>query len=243
MRLEGRRILVTGAGSGIGLAAMHMLQREGARVGAIDLKPMEMTAGSIAAVADVSREDEVTDAVEILAKGLGGLDGVVNSAGIDFIRPFSEMASADWHRIMAVNLNGPFHVCKAALPHLKQAGAGTIVNISSAAGLRPLEHRTAYCASKAGLVMFTKTLAADLSADDIRANVICPGIVDTPLFHASFEQAPDPNAELARIKDRYVIKRAARPDEIAAAVVFLSSAESSYITGTALAVDGGRSFH
>ena len=249
MRLNGRRILVTGAASGIGLATAQMLATEGAQVGLLDLDPArlgEAAAGlkmEAAAVADVGREDEAAAAVARLAAKLGGLDGVVNCAGIDLIRPFSEMKAHEWNRIMTVNLNGPFHVCKAALPHLKRAEGGTIVNVSSAAGLRPLDHRTAYCASKAGLVMFTKTLAADLAADGIRANVVCPGIVETPLFTASYANAPDPVAELARIKDRYCIKRAASPDEIASAIVFLTSRESSYVTGAALAVDGGRTFH
>jgi NAD(P)-dependent dehydrogenase (short-subunit alcohol dehydrogenase family) len=116
-------------------------------------------------------------------------------------------------------------------------------NIASAAGLRPLEHRTAYCAAKAGLVMFSKTLAVDLAPDNIRVNVICPGITNTPQFRSEYENAPDPQAELAGIMSLYLIKRIADPSEIAAAALFLTSAESSYVTGAALAVDGGRSFH
>jgi NAD(P)-dependent dehydrogenase (short-subunit alcohol dehydrogenase family) len=226
-----------------------MLAAEGAQVGVLDLNRAALEEAATilktaaAAIGEVGREDEAAAAVAEIAAKLGGLDGVVNSAGIDLIRPFSEMDVLDWNRIMSVNLNGPFNVCKAALPHLKRAEGGTIVNVASAAGLRPLEHRTAYCASKAGLVMFTKTLAADLAAEGIRANVVCPGIVETPLFTASYANAPDPEAELARIKDRYCIKRAARPDEIASAIVFLTSRESSYVTGAALAVDGGRTFH
>lgn len=250
MRLSGRRVLVTGAGSGIGLAIAARFAREGARVGLLDRNEaalrsaIEGLADATHAVADVADEHSVRAAVEAVAATLGGLDGVVNCAGIDLLKPFGDMAATDWNQILAVNLTGPFHVCSAALPHLRRAGVpGTIVNISSGAGLRPLADRTAYCASKAGLVMFTKALAMDLSADDIRANVICPGIIETPLFRTSYENAPDPQAELARIVDRYVIKRVGQPDDIASAALFLTSAESSYMTGTAMAVDGGRTFH
>ncbi len=251
MKLQGRRIIVTGAASGIGKAIAARFLSEGARVGLIDrsASALQQAAealgkGVTSAVADVSDEAAVKGAVANIVATLGGIDGVVNSAGIDLLRPFADMPSSEWHAVLAVNLNGPFHLCQAALPHMRRAGpGGTIVNIASAAGLRPLDHRTAYCASKAGLVMFTKALAMDLSRDGIRANVICPGIIETPLFRASYENAPDPQAELARITDRYVIKRVGQPDDIASAALYLSSAESSYVTGTALAVDGGRSFH
>jgi NAD(P)-dependent dehydrogenase (short-subunit alcohol dehydrogenase family) len=144
---------------------------------------------------------------------------------------------------MAVDLTGPMLVCHAALPAMKQAGRGTIVNIASGAALRPLEQRTAYCAAKAGLVMFGKTLAVDLAAYHIRVNAICPGIIDTPLFRSSWEGAADPEGELAKILDRYVIRRPGEPEEIAQAALYLTGDESSFVTGAALAVDGGRTFH
>jgi NAD(P)-dependent dehydrogenase (short-subunit alcohol dehydrogenase family) len=193
--------------------------------------------------ADVADESAVQQAVATAGAQLGGLDGVVNSAGIDLLRPFADMSLSDWRRIMSVDLDGPFLVCRAALPLLRAAGGGTIVNIASAAGLRPLEHRTAYCSAKAALVMFSKALAIDLAGDNIRVNAICPGIIDTPLFRSSFEGAPDPDAELRRIMERYLIRRPGTPEEIAAAALFLTSAESGFMTGSAIAVDGGRSFH
>ena len=250
MRLKDRRILITGAASGIGAATARRFAGAGARVGLLDrdrdgLQAVRRDIGDTCAiaVADVSRVTEVAAAVAQVARGIGGLDGVVNCAGIDLLRPFADMAPAEWQRILDVNLNGPMHVCHAVLPLLRQAGGGTIVNVSSGAGLRPLEHRTAYCSSKAALVMFSKALAIDLAADNVRVNAICPGIIETPLFRTSYETMPDPDAELARILDRYVIKRVGRPEEIAAAALFLTSAESAYVTGAALAVDGGRTFH
>jgi NAD(P)-dependent dehydrogenase (short-subunit alcohol dehydrogenase family) len=250
MRLKDRRVIVTGAASGIGYGIAEMFIKEGARVGLIDRDQGRLDAAAgrlgdkaVAAVADVADEASVRQAVDALAAALGGIDGVVNSAGIDLLKPFAQTSAAEWNAVMAVNVNGPFHICQAALPHMQRAGSGTIVNIASGAGLRPLEHRTAYCASKAALMMFGKTLAWDLAGDNIRVNTICPGIIETPLFRTSFETHPDPEAELSRIKERYLIRRVGTPAEIAYAALYLTSDESTYTTGTAMAVDGGRTFH
>lgn len=247
MRLAGRRVLVTGAASGIGLAIARLFQREGASVAMLDRDEERLEKatvdGAVAFACDVAEERQVRDAVARAASALGGLDGVVNSAGIDLMRPFEEMTAAEWARVMAVDLTGPMLVCHAALPRMKTSGRGTIVNIASGAALRPLEQRTAYCAAKAGLVMFGKALAVDLAAYNIRVNAICPGIIDTPLFRSSWAGAPDPKAELRRILDRYVIKRPGEPEEVAQAALYLTSDESSFVTGAALAVDGGRTFH
>lgn len=247
MRLAGRRVLVTGAASGIGLAIARLFCKEDAAVAMLDRDAAALdeagVEGAATFVCDVADEGQVRTTVARAAAALGGLDGVVNSAGIDLMRPFEHMTSAEWARILAVDLTGPMLVCHAALPALKQAGRGTIVNIASGAALRPLEQRTAYCTAKAGLVMFGKTLAVDLAAYRIRVNAICPGIIDTPLFRSSWEGAADPEAELAKILDRYVIRRPGEPEEVAHAALYLTSDESSFVTGTALAVDGGRTFH
>ncbi len=247
MRLAGRRVLVTGAASGIGLAIARLFRKEGAAVAMLDRDAPALDEAGVERgatfVCDVADEGQVRTTVARAAAALGGLDGVVNSAGIDLMRPFEHMSSAEWARILAVDLTGPMLVCQAALSALKQAGRGTIVNIASGAALRPLEHRTAYCTAKAGLVMFGKTLAVDLAAYRIRVNAICPGIIDTPLFRSSWEGAADPEAELAKILDRYVIRRPGEPEEIAQAALYLTSDESSFVTGAALAVDGGRTFH
>jgi NAD(P)-dependent dehydrogenase (short-subunit alcohol dehydrogenase family) len=245
--LKGRRVLVTGAASGIGRATAALFLRRGARVALLDRDAAVRDAAgasndALGLVADVSDEAATSRAVAEAAAAMGGLDGVVNSAGIDLVKPVTDMSPAEWNRLLAVNLNGPFHVCRAAAPFLRQAGEGaTVVNVASGAGLAPLKHRTAYCASKAGLVMFTKTLAIELAP--VRVNAFCPGIIDTPLFRLSFENEPDPDAELRRILDRYLIKRTASPDEAAQIVLFLSSRASSIMTGVALAGDAGRTFH
>lgn len=253
MRLEGRKILITGAGSGIGRATARLFLREGAALAVLDrdreglahtVADLGATADRVAsAVVDVTDEAGLATALSAVGTALGGLDGVVNSAGFDLIQDFGAMSTAEWTAVLAVNLTGPCLVCRAALPALKAAGRGTIVNIASAAALRPLGQRTAYCAAKAGLVMFGKALAMDLAPFDIRVNSVCPGIIDTPLFRASFEGAEHPEEELARILERYVIKRAGQPDDIAQAALYLTSTESAYVTGSSFAVDGGRTFH
>ncbi len=253
-RLSGRRVLVTGAASGIGLATAELFVQEGASVLAIDRDAATLEAaadrlerlapGRVAAlVTDVTEPLQVGRAVEHGENRLGGLDGIVNAAGMDLLRPFGEMTVAEWDRVVSVNMKAPALVCMAALPALKRAGRGTIVNISSGAGLRPLEHRTAYCASKAAVVMFGKALALELAAFEIRANTICPGIIDTPMFRTSYENAPDPERELAKIMDRFAIKRVGQPSDIAYAALYLTCDESRHVTGTTLTVDGGRSFH
>jgi NAD(P)-dependent dehydrogenase (short-subunit alcohol dehydrogenase family) len=241
VRLAGRRILITGAASGIGAETARLFASEGAKVALVDRTPIADAAN--AAVVDVADAAAVAQAVDALADGLGGLDGVVGCAGIDLLRPFAEMTADDWRRVLDVNLTGPFNVCHAAVPHLRAAGGGTIVHIASGAGLRPLPGRTAYCSAKAGLVMFAKSLAIDLAPDSIRVNAICPGIVDTPMFRDGLADAADPDAELTMVLDRYLIKRIGQTLDIANAALFLSSSESAQITGSALAVDGGRVFH
>jgi NAD(P)-dependent dehydrogenase (short-subunit alcohol dehydrogenase family) len=240
MRLSDRRILVTGAASGIGRAIGERFAAEGAKVALLDRLPI---AGGIAIQCDLLDAGAIAPAVAQAAARMGGLDGVVNCAGADLMRPLEDMTPDEWQKIIGVNLTAPMLVCRAALPAMKAAGRGTIVAVASGAALRPLPNRTAYCAAKAGVVMFCKSLSIELSASNIRVNAICPGIIDTPMWRASWEGAQDPEAERAMILDRYVIKRVGQPREIADAALFLTSDESSYMTGTAIAVDGGRTFH
>lgn len=247
---ESSRFLVTGGASGIGLAVARLAISRGAGVALLDrdlegAQRAQVSLGSraLAIACDVADPDSVAAAVAAAAQGLGGLTAVVNAAGIDLQASLADMRVADWSRVLAVNLTGPMLVCRAAVPHLRGAGSGTIVNVASAAGLAPLAQRSAYCATKAGVIMFGKALAMELAPDGIRVNAVCPGAVDTPLFRSSYEGAADPAAELARIRSRYALHRVAQPEELAESILFLSGPESSFVTGIALAVDGGRSFH
>ncbi|AUT47629.1 SDR family NAD(P)-dependent oxidoreductase [Achromobacter sp. AONIH1] len=246
----GRRYLVAGGASGIGLAFARLAASRGAAVAILDRDAAALSeAGrqlpSLAAalVCDVTDSEAVDRAVQEAAGALGGIDGVVNCAGIDLRADLESMRDDDWDRVMAVNLGGPMRVCRAAVPHLKRAGGGVIVNVSSAAGLSPLPGRSAYCAAKAGLNMFGKALAMELAVFGIRVVSVCPGAVDTPLLRSSYEEAPDSQAALAAIRARYALGRVAQPQELAETILFLSGPGASYITGATLAVDGGRSFH
>jgi NAD(P)-dependent dehydrogenase (short-subunit alcohol dehydrogenase family) len=249
-RLVGRRLLVTGAGRGIGRACVERFRMEGASVALVDRDRVAIDraisdlgpSGLVAAPADVAVAAQVEAAVGDAAWALGGLDGVVCCAGIDMEKPLAELGDEDWDRAIAINLTGPMLVSRAALSPLRKNG-GTIVVVASAAGLRPLPGRSAYCAAKAGAIMFAKTLAIELAADRIRVNAVCPGAVDTPLFRSSWETKSNPLDGFAEIEARYALQRIAEPREIADAVLWLTSDESSYVTGTAIAVDGGRSFH
>lgn len=249
--LAGRRILITGAAKGIGLATVTRFLAEGANVAALDrdesalavLRRSGQGTRLHTAQADVADPDAVAAAVADCAAALGGLDGLVNAAGIDLVADIEAMTLSDWNRVLAVNLTGPMLVMHAAYQHLRASGGGTIVNVSSGAGLSPLKHRTAYCASKAGLQMASKALAMEAAEFGIRVNTVCPGAVETGLFRSGIDAAPDPGAAYEAVRTRYALQRIAAPEEIAAAILWLTSTESSYVTGTAIAVDGGRTFH
>ncbi len=242
----GRRMLVAGGAKGIGKAAALRFLAGGAQVACLDMDEAalaELEPGFVALNADVTDTASVETAIAEVAARLGGLDGIVNSAGVDLQSSLEDMTDAAWERLIAVNLTGPMKVCRAASPFLKAAGGGTIVNVSSGAGLQPLKFRSAYSASKAGLQMFSKSLAMELAEAGIRVNVVCPGAVETPLFRSSIAEGETGDAQLDAVRARYALARIADPDEIAAGIAFLSSAEASYVTGIALAVDGGRTFH
>lgn len=233
-RLENRRILITGGSSGIGLATARLFRAEGAAVSVLDVAPCP-DEGCISVIADVSDEQAVHAAVGKAVQEMGGLDGLVNGVGIraGFNTLMSERLQ-DWRKVIDINLTGSFIVMQAALPHLLQAaGNVTVVNICSGIALRPSAGQGGYAASKAGLLALTRTLAQEVGPG-IRVNAVCPGATDTPFASGS------DHAQISRV---YVLGRVSRPEEQAQVILFLTSAESSFMTGAALAVDGGRTFH
>ena len=236
-RLQGRRILITGAASGIGRRTAELFAAEGAALTLLDLNrdglaEVALATRGLAIEADVTDEGSVVRAVEQGAAAMDGIDGVVNAAGIVISGSVLDLSVASWQRVLDVNLTGTYIVVRGSLPWLLKAPSATIVNIASGQGLLPnVPNNTAYAASKGGVVNLTRALAAEL-APSIRANSICPGMVDTPM-----------TAGLRREVDRYAMKPIADPLEIAQAILFLTGTESSFVTGAALAVDGGRTFH
>jgi NAD(P)-dependent dehydrogenase (short-subunit alcohol dehydrogenase family) len=236
-RLQGRRILITGAASGIGQRTAELFSVEGAALTLLDcdrkrLASVARETGGAAVEADVTQEPSVARAVEQGASAMGGIDGIVNAAGIVIHGSVLDVGLADWKLVLDVNLTGTYIVVRCCLPWLAKAPFATIVNIASGQGLLPNNPgMTAYAASKGGVVTLTRALAAEL-APSIRVNSVCPGMVDTPM-----------TAGLERDLDRYALGRIAEPLEIAQAILFLTSTESSFVTGAALAVDGGRTFH
>lgn len=243
-RFEGRRIYVTGAASGIGRATAHILAAEGAKVALVDVNGVGLAetaaaTGGEAFTLDVRDGAAVDRSVAEAAARFGGLDGVVNCAGVGVNAPLPQLTTEIWEHVLAVNLTAPYRISRAALPWLKQSPAASIVNVSSGAGLLPTSPGTgAYSASKAGLLGLTKALALEL-APAIRVNAVCPGITRTGMMADMLGENPDE----APFVQLYAIKRTAAPSEIANTIVFLLSEEASFVTGAVLAADGGRTFH
>ena len=239
-RLTGRKILITGGASGIGRATCALFVQEGASVVVLDRNTADV-ADVRAIAADVSDAGSVTRAMQEVAQVMGGLDGLVNAAGVFINKDLMGTDAQTWNTTIAVNLTGTFLCVQAAVPLLRQAAQATIVNLASGVGLLPTGGgSTAYVASKGGVIAMTRALAAEL-APGIRVNAVCPGAVETPMTDGTLRDAA--GAIMPAIVTRYALGRPASPEEIAAAILFLISHESSFVTGVNLAVDGGRTFH
>ena len=249
MRLAGKRAIVTGGAGGIGRATAAAFAAEGAAVAVLDLdeagaravaEAITSSGGTaIALGVDVSDEQAVAAAVEAVVAEFGGLDVVFNNAGIARRTTAVETALADWELSFAVNVRSIFLMCKHAIPHLEAAGGGSIVSTGSGWGLKGGARALPYCASKGAVVNMTRALAIDHGPANIRVNSINPGDTDTGMLRSEAAQIGwTEDAFLADAADR-PLRRMARPEEIAAAVVFLASDEASFVTGSALVVDGG----
>lgn len=250
--LRDRVAVVTGGASGIGRATALLLAEQGATVFSGDYDPLPETTelfhqrGIRQLRCDVRREADVVQLIQAAASASGGLDILVNNAGIAMVKPITQVTEAEWDACLDTNLKGAFFCCKHAIPFMIQRGGGAIVNISSNAGLLPRAQDPVYSISKAAMLALTKSLALCHSTDAIRINAVCPGPVgETRMMNADLDRATDRAATAAQFVQASPLARALgrmiRPDEVAAAVLYLVSDAAALVTGTALAIDGGKS--
>ena len=237
MRLQDKIAIVTGAASGIGAASADLFAAEGAHVLAVDRAPISLTGreGVQSLIVDVTEDGAAETIVNAALDRFGRLDILFNNAGVGGAAPLEETTDAAFDRVLDVNLRAVFRLCRTAAPHLKRSAAGRIISTASVMAEGADFGLYAYCASKAGVVGMTRVLALELGRFGVTANAILPGAIQTGMTRASFE-----NEDIARVWARKSpLKRLGQPIDIARAALFLASDESAFITGQAVAVDGG----
>ncbi len=242
--LRGKGVLITGASSGVGLAAARAFSAEGAqvaliarRVELVESLAAELGDAAIAFPADVRDSDAIAEAVALADRTFGGLELVVNAAGVGFPCPLEDVTAEVWREVIGVNVSGTFSVAREAGLRMRDAGSGSIVNIGSELSSIGMAPYSAYCASKFAVIGMTKALAAEL-APQVRVNVVCPGPIDTPMMDAELEWYPDPAEARRGAVERVPLKRFATPQEVVRAIRFIG-VEARYATGSVLSLDGG----
>jgi 2-keto-3-deoxy-L-fuconate dehydrogenase len=234
--LSGLAAVVTGGGSGIGLAAARLLARRGAKVAVLDLEPGDEFTGLRA---DVTDDGSVRLAIGQAAESLGGIDILVNNAGVGAVGTVADNPDEQWHQVFDVNVVGMVRVTRAALPCLRRSPHAAIVNTCSIAATAGLPARALYSATKGAVLSLTLAMAADHIHEGIRVNCVNPGTADTPWISRLLDQADDPAAERAALDARQPMGRLVSADEVAAGIAYLASPLAASVSGTALAIDGG----
>lgn len=248
-RLASKVALITGGGTGIGRAIALRFAREGAQLGLMGRRqePLEQVAAEIAVqggqalaiAADATRSADAEHAIRSTVERFGQLNVLVNNAGAVHAGTVEKTSEEEFQRLIDANLKTTFLMSRAALPELRKAGGGSVINIGSFLGLVGIQNRAVYCAAKGGVIQLTRAMALDHAAEKIRVNCICPNAVETEMFAGAMAQYANPSAELARRMAGIPLGRIGQPDDVAQLAVYLACEESSWMTGAAIPLDGG----
>lgn len=247
--LDDKTAIVTGAAKGIGKGIASVFADEGARVAVVDVdveqgketaNQLKQEGGDATFIeTDVSQEDQVKRMIEATTEKCGPVEILVNNAGIGVYKSVLDASSEEWDRCLEVNLKGVFLCSKYSIPSMKEAGGGSIINLSSVHAFATANETLPYAASKGGIAALTRGLAIDHASDGIRVNAICPGWILTPLIRSIFESADDPEKMRKEVTERQLLGRLGTPEEVGKAARYLASEEASFVTGSMHFVDGG----